>query len=376
MAFSLCRLLAIILKELRHITRDIRIFFLVTLSPAFLLLVLANIFAFDVSTANLIWLDHDRTPTSRAYLSAVTADGTFRVAKVAADDAEVKAALLAGSADVALVIPAGFEAALTRGSLPAVAQMLADGTDAIAASQFLSGLTARTAAFGAELAGASQTTAGRPSGIETRTRAWYNGDLKSMLSMVPGLLAIVLTLPALALTLAVTREKEVGTLETLIASPVRGPEFLLGKLAAYVLSGLVSAGLATGVAVAWFAVPFRGSFLLFLLLTADFYLACMGLSLLIAQFVRSQQTAMLLVLFAFFVPGFFVSGLIQPVNTASTASLVVSYALPSTHFIAIARGIFLKGAMLDDLALHAALLGLVALLGTTTSLLVFRKRLG
>lgn len=369
MNVSLRRLSAITRKELRHITRDVRIFFLVTISPAFLLLILANIFAFDVSAISLAWLDQDRTPASRAYLAAITADDTFRVAVTAGSYAELEAALLAGQADIALIVPPGFANDLARGVGPIAVQALADGTDAITASQFVSSLAARTAAFGVS------SGVGIPLRVVARTRAWYNGALKSLLSMVPGLLAIVLTLPTLALTLAVTREHEVGTLEALIASPVRGPEFLLGKLAAYLLSGQVSALLTVAVAVLWFQVPFRGNLLLFLLLSGDFYLASMGLSLLIAQSVRSQQTAMLLVLFVFFVPGFFVSGLIQPINTSSSAALAVSYALPSTHFIAIARGIFLKGADLQALALHAGLLGVIGFLGITASLLAFRKRI-
>jgi ABC-2 type transport system permease protein len=322
MSLSPRRLLAVVAKELRHITHDARIFFLVTLSPAFLLFVLAYVFAFDVGNVNLGWLDGDRTATSRAYLAAITADGMFRVAENATSYEELETALLAGRVDIALIVPPGFERQLARGATdaagrPVMVQALADGTDAILAAQELGNLSARTAAFGVWLAG-------RPLRIEARTRAWYNPDLKSLRGMAPGLLAIVLTLPALALTLAVTREKEVGTLEALIAAPVRGPGFLLGNLLAYVLSGLVSASAAAAVAVLWFGVPFRGSFWLYLALAVDFYLACMGVSLLIAQFVRSQQTAMLLVLFVFFVSGFFVSGLIAPVNTASVQSLLVS----------------------------------------------------
>lgn len=367
------RFRAVILKELRHITRDVRIFFLVTLSPAFLLLVLAYLFAFDVGNVNLAWLDGDRTPTSRALLSAITADGTFRLVEQATSYAELHAALLAGRVDVALVVQPGFEADLIRGAQPGAGrpvtvQVLADGTDAISMSQALGNLSARTAAFGAGVSG------GTPS-VEVRTRAWYNGDLKSIRSMAPGLLAIVLTLPALALTLAVTREREVGTLEALIVTPVRGPEYLLGKLAAYVLSGLVSASLASLLAVGWFRVPLRGSYPLFLLLAGMFYLACMGISLVIAQLASSQQMAMLLVLFVFFVPGFFVSGLIQPVRGDSLPALLVSYALPPTHFIAIARGIFLKGVGVAELSVHAAWLAGLAVGGLGVSLLVFRKEI-
>lgn len=369
MALSISRLLAITWKELRHITRDVRIFFLVTLSPAFLLLVLANIFALDASDAMVAWLDYDRTASSRAYRAAITADGMFRIVEVADNHVEVEAALRQGRVDLALIIPAGFEGDLIRGVRPAVVQAMADGTDAIVASQFLGDLSARTAAYGATLVGTSTR-------MDVRSRVWYNGGLKSLWSMVPGLVAIVLILPSLALTLAVTREKEVGTLEALVASPVNGAEFLLGKLAAYLFSGLASAGLTVAVARAWFDVPFRGSLPLFLLLAVSFFLACMGISLLIAQFVRSQQTAMLVVLFLFFVPAFFVSGLIQPVNADSTASLAISYALPSTHFIAIARAIFLKGTPLEGLIFHAGILALTGILGTVASLLVFHKRIG
>lgn len=369
MALSIYRLLAITVKELRHITRDVRIFFLVTLSPAFLLLVLANIFALDAGNATVAWLDYDRTATSRAYRAAITADGTFRITEIVETYQAVETALAQGRVDVALIIPAGFEADLLRGVRPAVLQATADGTDAIIASQFLGNLSTRTAAFGA-------TLTGTPARLETRSRSWYNGELKSLWSMVPGLVAIVLILPSLALTLAVTREGEVGTLEALIASPVRGAEFLLGKLIAYILSGVVSAGLTAAVAIVWFGVPFRSTLPLFLLLTVDFFLACMGVSLLIAQFVPSQQTAMLVVLFVFFVPAFFVAGLIQPVNSDSTASLAVSYALPATHFIAIVRALFLKGTALDGLTFHAGMLALTGLVGTLASLAVFRKRIG
>ncbi len=374
--FSARRLSAIAFKELRHITRDFRIFFLVTLSPAFLLVVLAYLFAFDVSHVRVAWLDSDRTAASRALLAAVTADGTYILVEMPTSEQNVEDILLRGHADVALIVPNGFEADLERwqtrqgGDRPARVLVVADGTDAISASQALSGLVARAASAGARVAQAASTP------FVVSTRVWYNSGLKSLWGMVPGLLAVVLTLPALALTLAISQEVEVGTFEALVATPVRGGEYLLGKLLAYVASGLVSVALATAVAVLWFGVPFRGSFAQLLALAVIFFLACMGLSLLIARIVTSQQTAMLLVLLIMFVPGFFISGLISPVNTSSWPSLVTSYALPATHFIAIARGVFLKAAGFATLGLHIGLLAAIAVASITVSLLTFRKRLG
>jgi ABC-type multidrug transport system permease subunit len=381
--FSLHRFSAIMLKELRHITRDFRIFFLVTLSPAFLLVVLAYLFSFDVGTVNLAWVDGDRTATSRALLAALTADDAYKLVAMPPSEQAVEEMLLSGRADAALFVAPGFETDLERwqasrgATRPAMTLVVIDGTDAITSSQALSGLVARVTAFGARGGAALAALGGAASAAPViATRIWYNSGLKSSWGMVPGLMALVLILPGLALTLAISREEEVGTFEALIATPVRGAEYLLGKLAAYVASGLISLSLATAVAVLWFGVPLRGSFALLILLTTDFYLACMGLSLLIARVVTSQQTAMLLVLLIFFVPGFFISGLISPVNTSSLPSLVSSYLLPVTHFVAIARGIFLKDARLAALGLHAGLLAATAFLGISASLLLFRKRLG
>ncbi|HEX9118828.1 MAG TPA: ABC transporter permease [Anaerolineae bacterium] len=367
MGLSPRRLLAITAKELRHVSRDARLVLLVTLSPAFLLLILSYVFAFDAGRIGLALIDEDRSAASRAYLAAVTADGTFELRGQPAGDAEGEQMLLAGRADLLLVIPAGFQDDRLAGR-PARVQAVVDGTDAIFASQAIGKLSAATSAFGA-------TLAGRLLSLQVRTRVWYNGDLKSLWSMVPGLLGIVLVLPALALTLAIGREKETGTLEALIATPVTGVEYQLGKVLAYVLAGLVSAVVAAGVAVFWFGVPLRGSFLLYLALTVDFYLASMGVALLVARFMASQQTAMLAVLLIFFVPGFFIAGLISPVRAGSPTSTLTSYVLPVTHFIAIARGVFLKGVGVAEMWEHVARLTAIAVVSLAASLLLFRKRL-
>jgi ABC-type multidrug transport system permease subunit len=193
--------------------------------------------------------------------------------------------------------------------------------------------------------------------------------------MVPGLMAVVLSLPALALALAVAREKEVGTLEGLIATPARGSEFLAGKLVTYVLYGTLSGMLAWSVAVSWFHVPFRGSLWVFFLLTADYYFASMGLGLLVANFVRSQQAAMIAMLLVFFVPSFFLSGLALPVDPTSLRAQLTSISLPATHFINIGRALFLKGLGLADLQRHALTLALMGAVAAGLSLRLFKKRL-
>jgi ABC-2 type transport system permease protein len=362
------RLFAITRKELRHIVRDVRILFLVTVSPAVLLFLLAYIFAADLSAIGLGWLDMDHSPQSRAYLEAIASDSRFHVTSLPGDYGQIEPALQAGAADVIVVVPRGFGADLTGGRQAEV-QAVVDGSDALPAQAAVGNLAALTAAYSGSSTGASLPLA-------VRSRAWYNPDLKSLWSMVPGLMGIVFSLPTLALTLAIKREEETGTLEGLIASPVSGAEYQLGKLIAYVISGVASAALAALLAMAWFGVPMRGSFLLFLLLSVEFYLASMGISLVIARIVSSQQTAMLLVLLVFFIPGFFVCGLVSPVDTTSLRSMLTAYPLPPTHLMTIARGIFLKGLGARQLRFPIEMLGLEAVVGLTLSLLLFRKRVG
>ena len=362
---SLHRLLAIIRKEILHIWRDPRNLFLVTVSPSFLLILLSYIFSFEVSHLHLAVLDLDRSPLSRRYLATLTADGELVLTHHLSTYDEIIPLLKAGEVHVALIIPPGFADTIHRGQ-PAQVQAVVDGTDPVSGGQAVSTLGARSNVF---VIGSDAADAAREP-VEVRSKAWYNAGLESMLSMVSGLMAIVLLMPTLAFTLALTREKESGTLEGLIVTPVTGLEYVGGKLLAYIAAGLVSAFFAWAVAVLWFRVPFRGSLPVYLLLTAVYYLACMGAAVVIANFVASQQTAMFIVLLAFLVPSFFLAGLVMPVSTESLRSILTSYLLPSTHFVEISRTVFLKG-----LGVRYLLRQTLALLGMGLGALLIGLRL-
>jgi ABC-2 type transport system permease protein len=176
-------------------------------------------------------------------------------------------------------------------------------------------------------------------------------------------------------TLALARERETGSFEGLIATPVRGIEYISGKVAAYLLAGLVGTGMALLVAAAWFGVPFRGDPGVFLLLTCCYFLATMGIGVLVANWVPSQQTAMTIILLLFFVPSFFISGLITPIDVTSAGSMFVNYSLPTTHFVIITRGVFLKGLGVRELAPHAAALAGTSALMLGLGLLLFKKKI-
>jgi ABC-2 type transport system permease protein len=368
---SLRRTLAVVLKELRHITRDIRTLILVTVSPAFLLFTLAYVFSFDVNHASLAVMDLDKSRVSRDYVNSLDSNDTFSVIAFVGDYQAIDRLLVDGTVDAALVIPPNFGETIQAGHLAQV-QLLVDGSDAYAASQTLSMLSAASSSVASEIQPVSRKVT---SPFDVRSRAWYNATLKSLISMVPGLLGVVLALPALALSLALTREKELGSFEGLLVTPVRGTEYLSGKVSAYALTGIISVLLAWLVAVVWFQVPFRGNVLLLVLMTIDYFLASMGLSLIISTWVASQQTAMFIVLMAFFVPSFFLTGLVDPVNRGSLYSVLISSALPTTHFITISRAIFLKGVGLSYLVVPSLTLLGMAAVAFALSLVLFKKKL-
>ena len=371
------RLLVVGIKEFRHIGRDPRLLFLVTVGPAFLLVTLAYVFALDVGQVVLAVRDADRTSLTRDLVSHIAADGDFVVGSWLRQDEFAEQLFSRGAADMVLAIPRGFtEAAL--GGEPAQVQCIVDGVDAIAASQSVARLESRVGSFVARIAesraglGAESLAASET--LEIVDRAWYNGALKSVFSMVPGLLAVILCMPAMALALALAREKEMGSLESLIATPVQGAEYLAGKVLAYVISGVFGAILAWVVATVWFRVPFRGTMPGFVILTADYLIASMGISLVVASFVRDQQTAMFVILAVFFVPSFFLTGLFRPVVEQPVAR-AVAYLLPSTHFVGIGRSLFLKGMTVKALWRPAlALLG-IGVTCLITSLSLFKKKL-
>lgn len=368
---SLHRLLTIARKEFRHIARDARLLFLVTAAPAVLLITLSYVFALDVERVDVAVWDLDLSPLSRELIATLDADDTLAVIGSVEREEEIDRLFARGSADLALVIPKGFADAALGGG-PAQVQCVADGADAITAGQAVGVLESRVGAFSADLR--ARRSGSADVGLGVRTLVWYNAALESLVAMVPAMLAIILCMPALALALALAREKETGSLEGLITTPVRGIEYLVGKLLAYEVGGMVSVMLAWLVAALWFRVPFRGSFVKFLLLAVDYLFASMGISLVVANFVRNQQTAMFLILMIFFVPSFFMAGLILPVADEPIPQ-AIAYILPTSHFVAICRGVFLKGLGLTRLWEEAVALLLTGLLCLAVSLILFEKKL-
>jgi ABC-2 type transport system permease protein len=373
MGGTMKRAKSIAMKELLHIVRDGRTFFMVFISPAFMLVMLSYLFTWDAEHFTLGIFDRDRSSLSRQYVSALTEDGTTTLSEDISSSDRMDELLLTGRVQGVIVVPPGLMERLSAGDAGEI-QLVLDGTSPATVSQMLVQLQGRTQSFAAEAASASEGMQAQLMPIETRRRVWYNTNLKALYSMVPGLIAVVMCMPAFSIATSLTREKEVGTLEGLFATPVGGADLLLGKLGAYLLCGVVSVLPVMLVATLWFGVPFRGSVPLFLLLTADFLLGTLSLSLFLANFLSSQQAAMVVLFLVLFIPSMFLSGLIDPIDRTSLGAQLQANFLPTTHYVTVSRGLFLKGVGLPALWPPAAIL---AAMGTGYLLLttrLFRKR--
>jgi ABC-2 type transport system permease protein len=202
----------------------------------------------------------------------------------------------------------------------------------------------------------------------------YNPSLRDLVGFFPGIAAMVLSLPGIALTLAVVRERELGTLESLVATPVSKLGLLFGKITPYLIFGTLDAVLMVGVGKVVFDIPFRGNLLAYVLVSFLFMVSNMGLGLFISVLVRSQQVAMIVAMLVFMVPGFFMSGVFFPVWAMPLMVRLDLMALPVTHYVAISQGMYLQGASLGDLWLNALALTGLSIGMLALSMGVFRKK--
>ncbi|NDJ54112.1 MAG: ABC transporter permease [Chloroflexi bacterium] len=355
-------------KEFTHIWMDPGTLFLVILAPAIVLTLLAYVFTFDVGAYDIAVVDMDRSPSSTEYARAISSDRFMTVIAYPASYDDALVLLERGTADSILVIPPGFGIALASGERVSL-QHVVDGVDGPAARQVISAVEQRTLRFSAGLGGR-----GLNPPVDVLPRYWFNENLRSQHSMVPGVMALGLILPAMAVGLGLTREKEAGTLETLLTTPVSSMNVLVGKMLVYLLLGLVSALVALLVGRLLFAVPFRGSLAVWLFGTGAYLLACMAFAMMVANFTGSQQTTMAITLIILFMPGFLSSGLIDPVPTSGVGS-VVAFFFPTTHYIAFSRDVYLKGLPLLALWQEVATLLAMGIVGLLVANLMFKRKI-
>lgn len=369
--------LAVMRKEFRHMLRDPWMLATVTIGAAVLMVLMAYTFSTDIEHVPVVVMDGDHSPQSRAFLERFTHDGFFRVVHRVDGYEEAQRWVESARARAAFIVPAGFAEGLLAGERVTV-QIVVDGVDPNAAQQIVGHAEALTADFSVRLLEQWLDRVGlalRPP-FELRTQALFNPNLKEVNSILPGLMAILLAMPALSAALSLAREKEHGSLEGLMATPIRRHELLAGKVAPYLLVGLADVFLFTLVGTAIFGVPFRGSLGDLLVGSGLFLLANVGIGLLISSLVRSQMAALLIAGLIFVLPPINEAGIFHPLYAMPRDAQVQSLMWPATHFVIIARGIFLKGAGLPTFWGDALYLLAVGLLLNGLAMWRLRKRVG
>ena len=368
------RLRVLVWKEFLELRQNPRLFGLVIVAPIVQLTLLGYAATTDVRDVPVVVADGDRTAASRELIARFDASRNFTVIETVTTVREVESWLQRGTAWMALSVPAGYGRELAAGRSVAV-QVIADGTDANSTTVALGYATSLVGSYAQELAAATGTPS--EGGIDARIRVWFNPQLESRHFMIPGVLALVLLVVTANLaSMAIVREKELGTLEQLNVTPLRRWELVAGKLLPYGLIGLVDVVLVVAVAVFWFEVPLRGSLTLLFALTLLYVMCTLALGLFISTVSETQQQAMMTATFFFVTPMVYLSGFIFPIENMPGAIQPLTYLIPLRYYLVIVRGIFLKGIGWDLLWPQVAALGVWGTVVLALAVGRSRKRAG
>lgn len=343
MGISWPRLREMLRKEVRQMFRDPRMKPIVFISPIVQLLLFGYAVNTDIAHTKTIVVDQDRSAASRALLDAFRSTGYFAITQTSDDPAQIVQALDAGDAVVGIHVPVGFGRDLTSGG--AAVQVVVDGTNSN------TGTVAQGYAIQIVQAFSAARAPGRagPPPIDVRTRAWYNPELSSRVYNVPGVVGVLILLMCLLLTaLAVVREREIGTLDQLMVTPLHPAELMLGKTIPVALVGLIDLVLVSAVAILWFDIPFRGSPLTLVPAALIYIVAGLSAGLVISSISRTQQEAFM-TMFLFLLPAIILSGFFYPISSMPQVFQWVTVLNPVRHFLEIVRGIFLKGTGFPEL---------------------------
>jgi ABC-2 type transport system permease protein len=339
-------------KEIIELRQDPRIFGIIFIAPVIQLGVLGYAATTDVRNVPIVVVDADRSPGSQDLISRFTGSGIFQLVDVVSDARDVDRYLESGDAWMALSIPASYGQSVSAGR-PATLQVLADGSDANSTNIALGYATNLIAGYAQEMVeqrrAAGTPTAGGGS-IEPRVRVWFNPTLESRYFMLPGIFALLLLVVTSNLSsMAIVREREIGTLEQLNVTPLGRLELIIGKLLPYGVIGLIDVLIVLVVIVFWFEVPLRGSFWLLFGMSLIYLLTTLGLGLFTSTISHTQQQAMMTSTFFFLIPMMYLSGFIFPIENMPDVIQPITYLIPLRYFVVILRGIFLKGVGLETL---------------------------
>jgi len=341
------RIKHMLIKEFLQIFRDFRMRGIIFVMPVVQLVVFSYAMASDVRIVALAVFDLDKTPLSRQVISTLVGSGYFNVVGHIHDDIGAQDLLDKGKAQAIIRMNPGFEGQVKAGRTAPI-QLLLDGTEttnSMIINQYIVRILSDLNR-GILLDRISRQTGTKiqKGVVELRNRAWFNENYDNINFFVPGVMIVIVTLVSLMLTaMAIVREKEIGTMEQIMVSPITPFEFILGKTFPFALIGMVDVVIVMIVGVFWFEIPLRGEIYLLFLATALFLLTTLGIGLFISTISKTQQQALMSTFF-FFQPAIFLSGFAFPIANMPTIIQYFTYLNPLRYFLIIVRGVFLKGS--------------------------------
>ncbi len=376
---SLRHIWAVTRKEFNHIVRDRITLILVLFTPTLILLLMAYALTVDLKHIPIAVLDFDHSQTSQAFIQQITAGQDLDLYASATSMDQINSMMMHGQIKAAIIISPGFAADLQ--SLKGLSiQVIIDGTEPQGGEFAVEHISQRAEEFiNGALASqlrAQGITLDTLQPLDVRTQTWFNPDLKARNALIPGLLSMVLGFPALSVALTLAHEREHGTLEQLLATPIGRTELLLGKIIPYIVVGLINVILIPLLSIAWFHISFNGNFLLFFGLSALFMFAVLSMGMIIGVFMQTQAAALALSFLLVFFPGFFLTGIFFPLVAMPEEARLESLFLPGTHYAIITRGVFLPGVGMDVLWPYAVMLIILGAAYSGVAALFFRKKLG
>ena len=367
-----------IIKEFQQFKRDPKMFGIILVAPVVQLIFLGYAANLDVENVKAVVFDQNRTSTSREFVKRFTSSGYFEIVEYVQSYNSLEENLNNGEAILALVISQDFEENIARRETTLL-QAIFEGSDGNQASIAAGYVQSIVSKYSKEIITEFMNTSGRkisPAGnLSAEVRVWYNPTMKTRNYMVPGIVGLLVSLVTLVLTsLAIVKEKEIGTMEQLIVTPIRPYQLIAGKLVPFTILGLVSVIIVLLAMRIIFEIPVKGSET-FLLFSAFLYiLSTLGLGLFISTISRTQQQAMMIAIFAVMMPMIFLSGFAFPIENMPEIIQIISNIIPLKYFNTIIRGVILKGLGFTDLWFEAMILLIMGVFILTLSSLRFKKR--
>jgi len=375
---SLTRLLAVARKEVVQILRDMRSLFIVVVMPVTLMLLFGYGVNLDLKGLPIFVYDQENSQQSQDLLKHFQATQYFHIARVVHSYSAVTRALDSGDAKMGIVIPWNFSERLSEGG-PVPVQALVDATDDNTANVLIGYAQGVVQGYSSQvqidwLLRHGQSIAPAPVSVDTRT--WFNENLESSAFIIPGVLALVMSVIGAFLTsLTIAREWERGTMEQLISTPVSALEIMLGKLAPYFVIGMFDVGICAFIAMRWFQVPFRGSLLTLALSSALFMIVVLSLGFFISVLAKNQFAASQIALITTFLPAFLLSGFLFAIDQMPVVLQWITRVLPARYYVSVLKRIFLKGTPAAMLSADLIPLATFALLLAFVATRSFHKRL-